>query len=396
MHFETDAIRGQMGRTPYREHSAPLFLTSSFLFDDAEHMRALFAEEQDGLIYSRFSNPNTDEFVQKLATMEGAEAGVATATGMAAVFASMMALLRSGDHIVASQSLFGSTHTLLSSFLPRWGITTTFVDGTNLDAWQAAMTPQTRMVVLETPSNPGLDVLDIAAIAAIAHAHDAVVNVDNCFATPWLQTPIALGADLVTHSATKYIDGQGRVLGGGILGRADLIREIFLFTRNSGPAMSPFNAWLLSKSLETLALRMDRHCSNALGVATFLENHPAVADVRYPGLPSHPAHALAMRQMRAGGGVVAFTLRGGLEAGRRMLDARTMASLTANLGDSRTIVTHPASTTHARVPAEVRQAAGISDGLVRLSCGLEHLDDILADCSAMLAAIEPTAGFTGR
>lgn len=386
MQFETAAIRAQLERTQYHEHSMPLFLTSSFVFDDAEHMRALFAEEQDGLIYSRFTNPNTNELIGKMCALEGAEDGVATATGMAAVFASIMGLLRSGDHIVASRSLFGSTHTLLANFLPRWGITTTFVDGTSIEEWEASFTSATKMVVLETPSNPALDILDLPPIIEIAHAHGALVNVDNCFCTPYLQRPLTLGADIVTHSATKFLDGQGRVLGGLVLGRADLIREVYLFCRNSGPSMSPFNAWVLSKSLETLALRLDRHCSNAMAVATWLAERPEVEYIRYPHHPSHPAYDLARRQMTQGGGVVSFVVRGGLEAGRRLLDARGMASLTANLGDSRTIVTHPASTTHARVPDDVRRATGIEPGLVRVSVGLEHIDDILADLDRMLSA----------
>lgn len=386
MQFETKAVRGQIDRTAYHEHSVPLFLTSSFVFDDAEHMRALFAEEQEGLIYSRFTNPNTSELVSKMCGLEGADDGVATATGMAAVFASIMGLLRAGDHIVASRSLFGSTHTLLANFLPRWGITTTFVDGTALEQWEAAFTAQTRMVVLESPSNPALDVLDLRSIIALAHSHGALVNVDNCFCTPYLQRPIEYGADIVTHSATKFLDGQGRVLGGVVLGRADLVREIYLFCRNSGPSMSPFNAWVLSKSLETLAMRMDRHCSNAMAVAKWLSDRPEVASVRYPHHPSHPQYDLAMTQMSQGGGVVSFVLHGGLDAGRRFLDARAMASLTANLGDSRTIVTHPASTTHARVPEDVRLATGITPGLVRVSVGLEHIDDIIADLDVMLSA----------
>jgi O-succinylhomoserine sulfhydrylase len=386
MQFETAAIRAQLERTQYHEHSMPLFLTSSFVFDDAEHMRALFAEEQDGLIYSRFTNPNTNELIGKMCALEGAEDGVATATGMAAVFASIMGLLRSGDHIVASRSLFGSTHTLLANFLPRWGITTTFVDGTSIEEWEASFTSATKMVVLETPSNPALDILDLPRIIEIAHAHGALVNVDNCFCTPYLQRPLTLGADIVTHSATKFLDGQGRVLGGLVLGRADLMREVYLFCRNSGPSMSPFNAWVLSKSLETLAVRLDRHCSNAMAVATWLAERPEVEYIRYPHHPSHPAYDLARRQMTQGGGVVSFVVRGGLEAGRRLLDARGMASLTANLGDSRTIVTHPASTTHARVPDDVRRATGIEPGLVRVSVGLEHIDDILADLDRMLSA----------
>lgn len=385
-HFETDAIRTQIEQTAQHEHATPLYLTSSFLFDDAEHMRALFADEEEGLIYSRFTNPNTTEFVDKMCLLEGAEAGVATATGMAAVFASIMGLLSAGDHIVASRALFGSTHTLLSTHLPRWSITATLVDGTDLNAWREAISGSTKMFIVETPSNPGLDILDIQAIAAIAHEHNILVNVDNCFATPYLQTPVALGADIVTHSATKYIDGQGRVLGGVVLGSKELVRQIYLFCRNSGPSMSPFNAWVLSKSLETLAVRMDRHCSNAVAVAHYLESHPKVDYVRYPHLASHPQQAVALRQMRQGGGLVAFVLKGGLEAGRRFLDARTMASLSANLGDTRTIVTHPASTTHARVPEEVRTAAGIYPGSVRISVGLEHIEDILKDLDVMLGA----------
>ncbi|MDZ4746786.1 MAG: aminotransferase class I/II-fold pyridoxal phosphate-dependent enzyme [bacterium] len=395
-HFETDAIRTQIEQTAQHEHSTPLYLTSSFLFDDAEHMRALFADEQDGLIYSRFTNPNTTELIDKMCLLEGAEAGVATATGMAAVFASIMGLLVSGDHIVASRALFGSTHTLLTTYLPRWGITTTMVDGTDLDAWRNAITPATKMFIVESPSNPALDVLDITSICAIAHEHrrltlepgerDIIVMVDNCFATPYLQTPVALGADIVVHSATKYLDGQGRVLGGLVLGKKDFVRQIYLFCRNSGPSMSPFNAWILSKSLETLAVRMDRHCSNALAVAQYLEAHTKVEYVRYPHLPSHPQYTIAKTQMRQGGGLVAFVLKGGLDAGRRFLDARSMSSLSANLGDTRTIITHPASTTHAKVPEDIRVASGIYPGSVRISVGLEHIDDILADLEGMLGA----------
>ncbi|GAB4416048.1 MAG: O-succinylhomoserine sulfhydrylase [Bacteroidia bacterium] len=385
-HPETQAIRTQIDRTAQREHATPLYLTSSFVFDDAEQMRAMFADELPGNIYSRFSNPNIDELIAKICLLEGAEAGLATATGMAAVFTTLAGLCRSGDHILACRSVFGSTHSVLTRLLPRWGITHSYGSIDDTAAWEALVQPQTRLLFVETPSNPGVDILDLTWLGDFARRHGLILVVDNCFATPYLQRPIDFGADLVIHSATKYIDGQGRVLGGLIAGRADLVAELRFFARHAGPALSPFNAWLLSKSLETLAVRMDRHCSNALALATWLEQHPGVAWVKYPFLPSHPQYDIARRQMRQGGGVVSFGVAGGVEQGRRLLDALGMASLTANLGDSRTIATHPASTTHARLSEEERNAAGISAGLIRISVGLEHIDDIRADLDQALRA----------
>ncbi len=385
-HFETAAIRTQAPRTPQREHAVPLYLTSSFVFDDAEHARALFADEVPGNIYSRYSNPNTDEFVAKLCALEGAEDGLATASGMAAVYVSMASLLSAGQHVVACRSLFGSTHQILTRLFPRWGITHTYVDaGATMDEWAAAIRPETRLVFLETPSNPGLDLIDLAALAQVTRAKGVPLLVDNCFATPYLQTPIALGADLVVHSATKYMDGQGRALGGALVGRKDLVAEARFFARHTGPAMSPFNAWLLSKSLETLAVRMDRHCANALAIARHFEGHPEVTAVRYPGLPSHAQHALAQRQMRQGGGIVALEVRGGLAQARRVLDGLQLLSHSPNLGDTRTIVTHPTSTTHSKLTEEERQAVGIVPGLIRVSVGLEHPDDVIADLERALA-----------
>lgn len=383
----TRSVRIQAERSVHHEHSVPLFLTSSFVFDDAEHMRALFAEEQQGNIYSRFSNPNTTEFIEKMCALEGTEAGYATATGMAAIFASIMGLLRSGDHIVASRAVFGSTHALLTQYLPRWGITHTYAEMHDIATFEAALQSNTKMILVETPSNPGLDVVSLEALGALAERAGVLLNVDNCFATPYLQRPADFGAHLITHSATKWIDGQGRVLGGIVLGRADLLREIYLFCRNTGPSMSAFNAWLLSKSLETLAVRMDRHCANALAVAQALEGHSAVERVKYPGLPSHPAHDVAMRQMKAGGGLVAFTVKGGAEAGKRFMDALRMASISANIGDTRTIVTHPASSTHSKLTEEARLAVGITPGLIRISVGLEDVRDIIADLDQALRQV---------
>jgi O-succinylhomoserine sulfhydrylase len=376
---ESKAIRIQSEKTIQREHSTPLYLTSSFTFEDAEQMRAAFADESDDNIYSRFSNPNVIEFSDKMCALEGAEAGYATASGMSAVFASFMALLKSGDHILSASSIFGSTHTVISKFLPKWGITHSYAAMDKPDEWEKLIQKNTRMIFVETPSNPGLDIIDLEWLGKLARKHNLLLNVDNCFATPALQTPIAYGADLVTHSATKYIDGQGRVLGGIVVGRKDLIKEIYTFCRSTGPALSPFNAWVLSKSMETLYIRMEKHSENALKLAQTLEHHPDIESLRYPFLPSHPQYAIAKKQMRLGGGVVTFQLKGGLARGRKFLDALKMASLTANLGDTRTIVTHPASTTHAKLTEEERQATGITPGLVRVSVGLEHITDILAD-----------------
>jgi O-succinylhomoserine sulfhydrylase len=381
---ETLAIRSQSERTQQREHSVPLYLTSSFTFENAEHMRAAFSDEVDANIYSRYSNPNVDELLEKVALLEGGEAAWATATGMAAVFTTFAALLASGDHIVSSRSVFGSTHNLFVNIFPKWGITTTYVDAGDYEAYANAITPATKMLYLETPSNPGLDIIDLERIGAICKAKNVLFVVDNCFATPVLQQPIRFGADIVIHSATKYIDGQGRVLGGLIVSTQAIIDKIQAFARHSGPAMSPFNAWVLSKSLETLHLRMEKHCSQALEIAKRLENHPAVDWVKYPFLDSHPQVAIARKQMSAGGGIVSFQIKGGLEAGRVFLDKLSLFSLTPNLGDSRSIATHPASTTHSKLKPEERAEVGISDGLVRLSIGLEHIEDIWGDLEKAL------------
>ncbi len=384
-HFETQAIRTRAEQTPYQEHSTPLFMTSSFTFEDAEQARALFADEIPGNIYTRFSNPNTSEFIEKMCVLEGAEDGIATATGMAAMFTSMAALLKSGDHVLASRSLFGSTHQILTQLFPRWGITHTYADIDKPEEWESLIQPNTRMIFVETPSNPALDLIDLDWLAELANRKGVILNVDNCFATPYLQNPLRQGAHLVTHSATKFIDGQGRALGGVILGSKDLIKEIRFFARHTGPSMSPFNAWILSKSLETLAVRMERHCQTALQLAQWLEKHPQVEKVIYPGLPSHPQYALAQKQMRLAGPMVTFIVKGGVDKGRAFLNALQMISFTANLGDTRTIATHPASTTHSKLKPEERAAVGIADGLIRISVGLEHSSDIIADIEQALA-----------
>ena len=366
------------------EHSTPLYLTSSFEFDSAEDMRAAFADETTANIYSRFSNPNVKEFTDKMCLLEGAEAGYATASGMSAVFASMIALLKSGDHILSCSSVFGSTHTLFTKFFPKWGIEHSYFDINKPGTIEKLIRKNTKMIFAETPSNPGLDILDLELLGKISKKHNLILNIDNCFATPYLQTPIRYGADLVTHSATKFIDGQGRVLGGCVVGKKELIQEIYLFCRATGPSLSPFNAWVLSKSLETLAVRMDRHCENALKLAEWLEFRGDVVDVKYPFLKGHPHYAIAKKQMKQGGGVVAFTLDGGIKRGRKFLDALELCSLTANLGDTRTIASHPASTTHAKLTEEERISTGITPGLVRISVGLEHIDDIIADIEQAL------------
>jgi O-succinylhomoserine sulfhydrylase len=377
--FETNAIRTQTNQTEFREHSVPLYLTSSFTFESAEQGRALFADEITGNIYTRFSNPNNSELIEKLCLLEGTEDGIATASGMAAMFVSMGALLQAGDHIIASRSVFGSTHQILTMILPKWGITHTYVDITQPEKWEAAIQANTKMIFLETPSNPSLDMIDLAWLGKLTKKHNLILNVDNCFATPYLQNPAKFGADIVTHSATKFIDGQGRTIGGAILGNKDLIKQIRFFARHTGPSMSPFNAWILSKSLETLAVRMEKHCQNALELATYLETLPQISKVKYPFLPSHPQYELAKRQMRLGGGVVSFELKGGLEQGKKFLDSLKMCSLTANLGDVRTTATHPASMTHSKLKEEERQAVGITAGLIRISTGLENIKDIVAD-----------------
>lgn len=382
--FETLAIRTQSERSQFSEHSTPLYLTSSFVFDDAEDMRASFAEEKSKNLYSRFSNPNTTEFVDKIVQMEGAESGYAFATGMAAVFSSFAALLNSGDHIIACRSVFGSTHSLFTKYFPKWNIETSYFKINEVERIERLIQPNTKVLYAETPTNPAVDILDLERLGKIAKKHNLLLIIDNCFATPYLQNPIKFGADLVIHSATKLIDGQGRVLGGVVAGKEDLVREIYLFSRNTGPAMSPFNAWVLSKSLETLSIRVERHCKNALKLAQFLESHAKVKLVKYPFLQSHPQYEIAKRQMKLGGNIVAFEIIGGIEQGRSFLNKIKMCSLSANLGDTRTIVTHPASTTHSKLSEKERLEVGITDGLVRCSVGLENIDDIINDLKLAL------------
>ncbi|HRO86050.1 MAG TPA: PLP-dependent transferase [Niabella sp.] len=384
LHPTTIAIRTQTEQTAQREHSTPLFLTSSFTFETAENMRAAFADETEDNIYSRYSNPTVNEFVSKMVLLEKCEAGFAVASGMAAVFSSFMALMKAGDHIICCRSMFGGTNTVVTKFLNKFGIAHTMVETTNLSNWDEAVRPNTKMLYLETPTNPQLEITDLEAAGAFCKKHNIIYNVDNCFATPILQTPADYGADLVIHSATKWLDGQGRVLGGIITGRKDLIHEIYLFCRNSGPALSPFNAWVLSKSLETLDVRIHRHCENALKVAKTFENHPKISWVKYPFLPSHPQYKIALKQMKAGGGIVCFELKGGIESGRKFMDALEILSLTPNLGDSRSIASHPASTTHGKLTEEERNAVGITPGLIRISVGLEHVDDIIWDIEQAL------------
>jgi O-succinylhomoserine sulfhydrylase len=382
--FETNAIRTQLKRTENLEHSVPLYLTSSFVFEDAEDMRASFAEEKERNIYSRYSNPNNNEFVEKVCQMEGAEAGFAFASGMAAVFSTLAALLDSGDHVVSAQSIFGSTHSLFNNFFPKWNISHSYFDINDLDSIEGLITPNTKLIYAESPTNPGVDILDLEELGRIAKKHNLLLVVDNCFASPYLQQPIQFGADLVIHSGTKLMDGQGRVLAGITVGSSELIEKVYRFSRITGPALSPFNAWVLSKSLETLAIRVDRHCENALKLAEFLEVNEKVNWVKYPFLKSHPKYEVAKKQMKAGGCVVAFEVKGGLEAGRIFFNGIQLLSLSANLGDSRSIVTHPASTTHSKLSVEERAASGISEGMVRISVGLEHIDDIIADINQAL------------
>lgn len=385
MKKQTKAIRTQAKKSQNREHSVPLYLTSSFAFDSAEQGKALFDETEEGNIYSRFSNPNVTEFVDKVCMLENAEEGIATGTGMAAVFASMAGLLKSGDHIVACRALFGSAHQIITQILSKWGITHTYVDATATEAdWEAAIQPNNgkpvaRMVYLETPSNPGLELVDLEMLGRLKQKYGFILSVDNCFATPILQTPIDYGADLSIHSATKLMDGQGRVLGGIVVGRADLIQPIRFFARHTGPSLSPFNAWVLSKSLETLELRVERHCSNAMKLAEALDAHPDVAKTLYPFLPSHPQYELAKRQMKAGGSIITIELEGGFDRVKAFFDALTIPTLSSNLGDSRTIVTNPNTTTHAKLKPEEKAALGITPGLIRISVGLEAVDDLIED-----------------
>ncbi len=384
MKFETKAIRIQTERSQHREHGTPIFPTSSFVFDDAEQMRSLFAGEETGNIYSRFTNPSVREFELKIAALEEVTDAFATASGMAAVFAVFMTFLKKGDHVLASRALFGSTFNLLNNRLASWGIEYDFVDPKTPESWNEKVRPNTKMLFIETPSNPGLEIIDLEKAGQFSKKHQLIFCVDNCFATPYLQQPAKFGADIIVHSATKFIDGQGRVMGGAIAGNKDLVNEVRGFCRSTGPSLSPFNAWVLSKSLETLAVRMDRHCENAMALANFLGTHAEVSKVNYPFLESHPAFHIAKKQMSQGGGLVTFEVKGGLQQGRDFLDAMEMLSLSANLGDTRTIATHPASTTHAKVAEEVRLEVGITNSLLRISVGLEHIDDIIYDINNAL------------
>ena len=385
---QSKIIREQAPRSATREHSVPLYLTSSFIFDSAEQGRAIFAEEEQGMVYSRYANPNTTEFINRVCALEKADAGLAFASGMAAVFASFASYIKSGDHIVSSRAIFGSTHQLITQLFPRWGVTYTYVETPNIEDWEKAIKPNTKIVFLESPSNPGLELFDLEALAKLKEKHPHIIfAIDNCFATPYLQQPLQYGFDLSIHSATKYMDGQGRVLGGVVVGKEELINEMMFFIRHTGPAMSAFNAWTISKSLETLPLRMDRHCENALALAEALENHPEIEDVKYPFLPSHPQYELAKKQMKGGGGIVTFEVKGGKERAFKFIDALEMILYTSNLGDSRSIATHPATTTHAKLSDAERADLGIMPGSIRLSVGLEDKVDIIED---ILQALEKT------
>jgi O-succinylhomoserine sulfhydrylase len=377
--FETNAIRAQMERTDYNEHSAPLFLTSSFVFDTAEEMRAAFNEESDDFIYSRYVNPNTTEFINKVCLMEGAEAGVSMATGMAAIYTTFMALLKSGDHVVSCSSVFGATHAIFTKYFPKLNITHSYFNIGKPEEIEKLIKPETRFIYLETPTNPAIELIDLEYVAAIAKKHNILLIVDNCFATPYLQQPIKYGADLVVHSATKYMDGQGRVLGGIVVGKKELVHEIYLYGRLTGPSLSPFNAWVLSKSLETLAIRVERHCENALFVAENLEGNKALENVSYPFLRSHPHYNIAKKQMKMGGGIITITVKGGYDAAKKFLDKLQMIKISPNLGDARSIATHPASSTHCKLSEAERLSVGITPGLIRISIGLENKQDILND-----------------
>jgi len=379
MKKETLAIRNQTERTQYLEHSTPLFLTSSFVFEDAEDMRASFAEEKERNIYSRFSNPNVSEFIEKMVLLENAEDGVGFATGMAAVYNTLVTFLNSGDHIVSASSVFGSTHTLFTKYLPKWNIETTYFNISEPETIESKILPNTKILFVETPTNPGVEIIDLELLGDLAKKYNLLLIVDNTFATPIIQNPIDFGAHLVIHSATKLIDGQGRALGGVTVGSKELIREIYLFSRNTGPSLAPFNAWIFSKSLETLSIRVEKHSENALKVAQFLESHPAVSSVKYPFLPSHPQYQIAKKQMKLGGNIIAFQLNGGKDAGKKFIDSIKLFSISANLGDTRTIVTHPATSTHSKLNATELAEANLTEGLIRISVGLEHIDDIITE-----------------
>lgn len=384
--FETEAIRGQMERSQYLEHSAPIYMTSSFIFEDSEDMRASFAEEKHRNIYSRYSNPNTSELIQKVATMEGVEDGVAFPSGMSAIYTTFAALLSSGDHILSCRAVFGSTHTLYTQFFPKWNIEHSYFDSDDFDTLEAKRKPNTKILYVESPTNPGVNILDLETLGKFAKKHNLIFIVDNCFATPYIQKPASLGAHLVIHSSTKLMDGQGRVLGGITVGSHELIDRIYRFARITGTALSPFNAWVLSKSLETLAVRVEAHSKNALTLAEKIEQHPKINWVRYPFLKSHPQHEIAKKQMKLGGSIIAFEVKGGIDAGKRFIDHIKLCSISANLGDTRSIITHPASSTHAKLSSEERLAVEITDGMIRLSVGLEHTDDIWNDLVQALEA----------
>ncbi|MBC7848380.1 MAG: aminotransferase class I/II-fold pyridoxal phosphate-dependent enzyme [Chitinophagaceae bacterium] len=387
-HPETKAIRIQTAQTGEKEHSTPLFLTSSFTYESAEEMAAAFADDTlDVNIYSRFSNPTVDEFIAKIAALEGAEDGIATGTGMAAVFGTFMTFLSKGDHIISASAVFGSTHTILTKYLPKWGIDYSYFNMNQPEDIEQLIRPNTKMLYVETPSNPGLDIIDLQYVADLCKKSNILFVVDNCFATPAVQQPISFGADLVLHSATKFIDGQGRVLGGVVVGRKELIQPLYLFIRNTGPSLSPFNAWILTKSLETLFIRMEKHADNSLKLAKALQNHPKLTSVKYPFLESHPQYEIAKKQMSNGGGILTFEIKGGIEGGRKFLNGLKLLSVTNNLGDSRTIAAHPASTTHSKLSAEERAAVGITPGLIRISTGLEHIEDILEDIEKALGEV---------
>lgn len=386
--LETLALRAGTHRSQFNEHSEALYLTSSFVFENAAQAAARFAGDEPGNIYSRFTNPTVTAFQERLAALEGAEACVATASGMSAILACVMGLLKSGDHIIASHSIFGATVQLFNNIFSRFGVETTFVSATDVNAWQAAVKPNTKILFLETPSNPLTEISDIAALSRVANKAGAWLVVDNCFCTPMLQRPLEFGADIIIHSATKYLDGQGRVLGGAVLGKRDVIMEgVFGFLRTAGPTLSAFNAWVLLKGMETLKIRMDAHSANALELARWLEKQPVIEKVYYPGLPSHPQHRLALQQQKTGGGIVSFTVKGGKQAAWRVVDATRMISITANLGDVKSTITHPASTTHGRISQEARNAAGVVDGLLRIAVGLEAMQDIKADVERGLKSV---------
>lgn len=382
-HPETQSVRAGSSHTEFGENSEPIFLTSSFIFESAAQAAARFSGKEPGNIYSRFTNPTVTMFQEKLAALEGAEYCVATASGMSAILATVMGLCSAGDHIVASRSIFGTTAQLFSNMLQRWGLKTTFVSITDPEAWKAAAQANTKLFFVETPSNPLTEVCDISLLADIAHEHGALLVVDNCFCTPALQKPLLLGADVIVHSATKYIDGQGRCLGGAVLGKKDVLEPVYGFLRTGGPTMSAFNAWVFLKGLETLFVRMEAHARNALELAQWLEQQPGVSRVYYPGLPSHPQHALAMKQQKSGGAILSFDAKGGQEAAWRLIDATRMISITANLGDAKSTITHPASTTHSRISTEARAAAGVGDGLIRIAVGLEHIEDLKQDLALL-------------